>query len=406
MIAKLPEASYNQLSMSMLTLVSNPGSASRKYALFNGSTELADIHFEYFNGRIICTYTAGDKVELPDTNMTDIRQAVSYIMPLFRQYGAFKQDDSINRIGLRIVAPGGYFLKNHLANEETFHRLRKLNSQSPIHIGATLTELEQLASQFSGTPIICVSDSAFHSTKPDFAWNYGLPLEDSDRLDIKRFGFHGLSVESVVEQLRAADKLPSKLIVAHLGSGTNITAIQDGRSVDHTMGYSSFEGAIMATRSGSIDLAATQAIKSTFNYSDAELNSYLNLHSGLLGLGGNSDIRELLRRESNGDHRSSLALSTYTYSVRKAIGQMAATINGVDAIVFTGTVGERSSIIRSRVIEHLGYLGVELDSDRNNVHVTAVHPEVISPESASKQVYVAPAKEDTHLATYATNYNV
>lgn len=389
-----------------LVLVANPGNASRKYALFKGNRERANLHFEYFTGRVICTYTADTRTESPTITFTDIREAAFHVMSIFREFGALRSDEMISRIGLRIVAPGSHFLKDNLVDENTLDKIRQINRQAPIHIAATLDELERLRAQFAETPVIGVSDSAFHITKPDSAWNYGIPLEDADRFDVKRFGYHGLSVESIIEQLKQEGSLPEKLIIAHLGSGASVTAVQSGKSIDNTMGYSPLGGLIMSTRSGSIDPAATQALKDIFSYNDTQLNTYLNLHSGLLGLGGNSDIRELLRREDAGDHRAKLALSTYIYSVQKGIGQIAAALNGADGIVFTGTVGERSSQIRARVAQNLSYLGFTLDNARNSSHIEARQPAIISSAESQNPIIVVPAHENIQIAKHAIEYQL
>lgn len=385
---------------STIILVANPGSASRKYALFAGSHERASLHFEWEHGRIVCTLTKGAEQHSVHIELPNLDAASLDAVRIFREQGMLAKGEQISRIGLRIVAPSSYFLLDHEIDDEVMNHLKKAKVRAPLHIAATLHELQLLRSAFPETPIVGVSDSAFHMTKPDFAWNYGISLEDADRFEIKRFGYHGLSVSSVVRSLHKVEKLAHKLIVCHLGSGASVTAVLGGKSIDTTMGYSPLEGVVMSTRSGSIDPQAVRALKDACRLDDEGVEDYLNNHSGLLGLGGSSDIRELLRREHDGDHRAWLALKTYVYSIQKAIGQMSAALGGADAIVFTGTVGERSAPIRARIIEQLHYLDFLLDHDANDSCDTTKDYSIISKLAHSKPIFVTPTKEAAEIARH------
>lgn len=385
---------------STIILVANPGSASRKYALFSGSHERASLHFEWFYGHVICTLNKDGEQHNVRVELADLNGAALEAIRIFHEQNILGKDEQIDRIGLRIVAPSNYFLLDHEINDEVMQHLEKARAKAPLHIDATLAELHTLRSQLPHTPAVGVSDSAFHITKPDHAWNYGISLEDADRFEIKRFGYHGLSVSSVVRSLHKTGKLGHKLIVCHLGSGASVTAILDGKSLDTTMGYSPLDGLVMSTRSGSIDHTAVRALKDACGLDDEGIDDYLNNHSGLLGLGGSADIRELLRREQDGDHRARLALGTYVYSVQKAIGQMSAVLGGVDALVFTGTVGERSSPIRERVAAPLDYLGFALDTSANETCDALKGLEVISKTKGSKPIVVTPTKEDAEIARH------
>lgn len=383
---------------SPLILIANPGSASRKYALFDGDKERAGLHFEWFQNKVVCTLLHNGEHHQVPAHMHDLGSAASQLEDILKTHEVLKDDEKIDRIGLRIVAPGTYFLEDRVIDDDFVAQLEKTKSRAPIHIAATLEELYVLREKFSDTPIVGVSDSAFHITKPDYAWNYGISLEDADRFEIKRFGYHGISVASVVSQLSAAEKLPPKIIVCHLGSGASVTALHGGKSVDNSMGYSPLEGIVMSTRSGSIDPTAVRALKEADQLDDDAVENYLNNHSGLLGLGGSSDIRELLIREKNGDNLARLALATYVYSVQKAVGQMAAALGGVDALVFTGTVGERSFAIRERIIQRLRYLDFIIDENANQA---CTEPQKIIPIgylAHSKPIFVIPAEESNEMA--------
>lgn len=388
--------------METLVLISNPGSASRKYALFAGKRRIAHLHFEYEASSIICTLKHGHDTTQIQPNIGNLSEATAQILPLLRQEGVLAEDQVIERIGLRIVAPGSYFLEHRIIDQETEHRLETLEPRAPLHIGATLEELKALREQFAEAEIIGISDSAFHITKPDYAWNYGISLDDADRLDIKRFGYHGLAMASAVSQLEAEHRLPPKLIICHLGSGVSVTAIHDGKSIDTTMGYSPLEGPIMATRSGSVDFVAIRALKDELGLDDAGIETYLNHQSGLLGLAGASDVRELLAREEAGDHHAHLALETYVHSIQKAIGQTTAALGGLDMLAFTGTVGERSAPIRDRIAHHLHYLDLYIDKHANVQCTQPTEPTRINRLTHSKPIFVIPIDESTEMAKAAT----
>lgn len=375
-----------------LVLVANPGSASRKYALFDDGNERARLYFEWKDERIVCTLHYDNTSTSIPVDITELAQTTDQIITLFRDNDVIKRDEQLNAIGVRVVAPGGYFLGDHIASDEFMDKLEHARQFAPLHIDAVMAEIISLKQSLPHVTIVGVSDSAFHGTKPDRAWNYGIDLVFSDTHEIKRFGYHGLSVASVMEQV----PLPDKVIVCHLGSGASITATLRGESIDTTMGYSPLEGLIMGTRSGSIDVTAAAAIKALKGFDDQALELYLNTNSGLLGLGGSSDIRELLAREQQGDHPAHLALDTYCYNVAKAIGSMAAALDGTDALVFTGAVGERSVPIRERVTYYLGYLGFTIDATINTA--TDTRQAIVSTKQ-SKPILVIPTKEEQEIAS-------
>ncbi len=387
------------MAVDPLILVSNPGSASRKYALFRGKKSLAQLHFEYDADKVVCSVFFDDQKHQTKIDASSIDQSVDYLIPILKEYEILPDDEKIGHIGLRIVAPSSFFLEHRVMNDETVKRLEKILPHAPLHIEATLQEFHSLKTRFPHTTIFGASDSAFHATKPDYAWNYGLPLGDADRFEIKRFGYHGLSFASAVRNLRSSDRIPPRLIICHLGSGASVAAIWHGKSHDTTMGYSPLEGLIMATRSGTIDVVAAQVLKTELGLDDLGLQEYLNKKSGLLGLSGkSSDIREVLKLEEDGNHHAKLALQTYVYNVQKAIGQMSAALGGADMLVFTGTVGERSAPMRTRITEALGYMDFVIDSKSNEKCIGPEAPICISRLAQSKPIFVVPADEAQEIA--------
>ncbi len=389
------------MAMDALLLVSNPGSSSRKYAFYRQGRQLGSLSFEYDpNSKVICNIQTPKGSHTHITDHVDVGQSLKSLWPLAQQYGVTSKSDSIDAIALRIVAPSGYFLEDRLVDSAVYKHLQHLKSRIPLHITATLKEYDQLHEQFKNTLIVGISDSGFHKNKPDYAWNYGLPLEISDKLELKRFGYHGLSVESCVHKLRRANCLPNKLVVCHLGSGSSVTAVKNGQSLDNTMGYSPLEGLVMATRTGNIDPIAVAALQEAEKLSDKATELLLNKQSGLLGISGiSSDIRKLLEKEQEGHYASTLALKMYVYAIRKAIGQMTAVLEGVDGLIFTGTVGERSLIIRERIIDTLEFLDIKSAN-----HSKQLGEGILSfGDSHSPKVLVVACDEMSIMATRANN---
>lgn len=345
-----------------LILVVNPGSSSRKYALFVDGQKKAIVNFEFEDGKVTGKVEYdGNKYPI-DCSDHDLKEVSKYILPSLHQYNVIKPEDSLSAIGVRVVAPSMRFLQDQLITDEVIANLESLQQKAPLHITTVLAEIKQIKEFFPETALIAISDTAFHSTKNECAWYYGIDTELAEKTGVKRYGYHGISVGSVVHYLSELGKLAPKTIICHLGSGSSLTAVCDGKSVDTTMGYSPLEGLMMATRSGTIDLSAALAIKHELGLSDDELEGYLNKKSGLIGVSGSSnDIRQLITSEESGDKKAKLALDLFVYKIQLLIGQMAASMDGVDEIVFTGTVGERSNIIRGRILSKLNYLGFVRD---------------------------------------------
>lgn len=390
------------MAVDTLVLIANPGSASRKYALYKNDECLASLHFEYEANDLICTILIGAKSKKVHPPIESLEDCSQQILSVLKEADIKFKKEEIYCIGLRIVAPGNYFLQDRMLEETTLSKLNDLKQIVPLHVESSLAEIKALKEHFANVPIVAVSDSAFHADKPDYVWNYGLPLEDAEKLQIKRFGYHGLSVSSIVRTLKNINKLPQKLIVCHLGSGVSITAVKDGKAVETTMGYSPLEGLIMSTRSGSLDIIAALTLQKELGLSAADLEEYLNKKSGLLGVSGlSSDIRELAKAEANGHERAKLALKMFVYHVQQAIGQMAAVLDGTEALVFTGAIGSRSSFLRKRIIDGLSFLGLSVNSDKNQEIVDPLEPAAINLTNRTKLVYVITTHESYEIALRA-----
>lgn len=386
------------VKMKPLILVANPGSSSRKYGLYRGDEPIVRLHFEMEKDKVVCHINSSGDSRKHQLDLESVKDASSRLTGILHKQEFLKAGEKLDAIALRVVAPGSYFLSDKLIDEKFIDALNNSRQNAPLHVDATLAEYQKIVDQFPETKIYGISDSSFHITKAEYAWNYGIKIEDADRLDIKRFGYHGISLSSAVSVLKSNHRLAPKTIVCHIGSGVSVTALHDGKSLDTSMGYSPLEGSLMATRSGSIDVAAARVLKKSLDLDDEGLESYLNHSGGLQGLAGNSDVRELLEREKSGDNIAHLALETYVHSIQKYIGQMAAALGGADMLVFTGTVGERSVQIRHRIVEHLHYLDFRLDEHHNSLCNDPDQLTRLGTLAHSKPIFVAPADEAGEMA--------
>ena len=377
------------MSAPRLILITNPGSSSRKYALYREDELLCSLHFEFEGKKVVCTLkkSDGSKKKLKET-FDSLGDTVKNLNRILTEEGYLGGVSKIDAILARTAAPGEFFAHDHLVDAACLKELDLAKKKAPLHIPTVAGEIEEFVKDFAGTPIITISDSGFHDARPDLTKYYSFDTELANKLDIKRWGFHGLSVGSIVAFMEREHILPEKLIVCHLGSGSSLTAVFKGKSLDTTMGYTPLEGLTMSTRAGSMDVAAALALKRGLKIdSDEELEKYLNKQCGLLGLSGQSDdMREIIRLRDEGDDRGTFAHAMFVYRVQSEIGRMAASLGGVDAIVFTATIGERSADIRNCVSQKLGYLGFELDRAKNESELENRCENIAT--KASKPVYV------------------
>lgn len=391
------------MSTESLILVVNPGSSSRKYGLYENGKKKATINFEFEDNKVIGKVEFDNQKYPIDCSDVDLSGVSSNILPLLHKYEIISQNDELTAIGIRVVAPVMRFTKDELITDEVEAVLESIQQKAPLHITTVLAEIKQIKSHFPSTPLVAVSDTAFHTTKPSHAWYYGIDTKFADESGIKRYGYHGISIGSIVHYLTEKSLLAPKTIICHLGSGSSITAVIDGKSAETTMGYSPLEGLLMASRSGNIDVSAALAIKRELGLTDDGLEQYLNKQSGLLGVSGSSnDIRQLITSEEQGDKRAKLALDLFVYRIQQSIGQMAASMNGVDMVVFTGTIGERSSIIRERILSRLEYLGFVCDKETN---INTFEPTDANIANAvSKPILVVSTDEAAEIARRAEQY--
>lgn len=385
---------------SELILVSNPGSASRKYALYKKQELLALLHFEYKEGLVSYSLQRPGQVVVEEaTDMSHLTFAATKINEIFLKHAIYSKSEEVGAIGLRVVAPSSYFQSHRVLDKKAVKHLRDLQNQAMLHINATLQEYELLSNIYKNTPIIGASDSNFHSTMPEHNKSYAIPQDIAKKLDVWRYGYHGLSVSSVVKQLKKEGQIRKKIIVCHLGSGVSVTALLHGKTINTTMGFSPLEGTMMATRSGNIDPTAVQTLRKGLGLTYDKMQQFLNLQSGLTGVSGSSgDVRELLKSESSGDRQAKLALDMYVAHVQQSIGSMVAALGGIESLVFTGTVGQRSSQMRTRICTNLRYLGLYIDPTKNRKISAADGISSISHVENPLQILIVPTLEESRIS--------
>lgn len=352
----------------MKLLVANAGSSSRRYALYNGGRALASAHLER-KGEGFQANLSGSESPTPITEEAFHGGPGFFLESLLRS-GAIRGTSEIDGVALRVVAPGTLFQRHAAIDGEYLKALEAAASQAPLHTGPVLAEAQAWRTLLPAARMLGISDSAFHSTLPAAAREYALPTEDADRWDIHRFGYHGISAQSVLRKLERRGLLPERIVLCHLGSGASVMAIRGGKSADASMGFSPLEGLVMGSRSGDLDPAAALCLARKAGMDAQGLEKYLNTRCGLLGLSGSSaDMRRLLQGEEDGDARAASAVEAFVYRARKYIGAFAAALGGMDLLVFTAAIGERSPAIRARICQGLDWMRVHLDPSRNAVAV-------------------------------------
>lgn len=380
--------------MEKLFLVTNPGSSSRKYALYRGDEELCTLHFEIEDKDVVCTLKKpdGTKKKLTD-GFKKLTETVKYVKDILENEGYLNNGTQLDAILARVASTGDYFAADHLVNDDCLKRLEAAKKRAPLHVPVVAAEIEECVKAFKDTTVVTISDSAFHTTRDDVHTYYAIDKELADNSEIKRYGYHGLSVGSIANYLQENNLTAEKVIVCHLGSGSSVTALQDNKSFDATMGYSPLEGVMMATRCGDIDATAALAIGRDLKLDSEKLEEYLNKQCGLKGVTGETDdMREVMSLRDDGDERAKLAYEMYIYRIQRAIGQLVASLHGIDALVFTATIGERNAEIRRDIISGLEHLGLKINDTKNDDGLGDGHHCVVS-GSSSKPIYVIQTDE-------------
>ncbi|MBI5138323.1 MAG: acetate/propionate family kinase [Candidatus Vogelbacteria bacterium] len=383
-------------------ILSNPGSESRKYALYKDSEQILSLHLEKNKGSYISTVEKGTKVYEENVTEEQFRKCAEYLIKTIKKECEF-DPTMLAAIGVRIVAPGHFFATHRKIDETFMTNLNEKLAISPLHIEASLGEIKMFKETLPDVPIYALSDSAFHRERPLVSRLYAIPRQMRENLEAERFGYHGLSAEYIVSELdRLCRKLPSKLIICHIGGGISVMSFKDGKTVDTSMGFSPLEGVMMATRSGDIDPILVSTLIEKTDSPISLVETLLNRGCGLLGLSGISeDPRDLLKAEKEGNKNAKSALELYVYRIKKMIGSMATTLDGIDALVFTGTVGERSANLRNRICLNMNSFGIRLDDAKNSTRTSGSGE--IGDEGSEVQIFAMKTNEMKVMAQELLN---
>jgi acetate kinase len=386
----------------MQVLVLNSGSSSLKFQLFSmpEATILCSGLIERigFEDAIFTFKTKNDTIKVVEA-IPNHKVGLELLSKqlLDTNTGIIKSTDAINIVGHRVVHGGKHFTATTEITPEVKSKIKALSSLAPLHNPANLEGIEVAEAIFPNAKQVAVFDTAFHQSIPEHAYKYAIPNEYLDEHSIRLYGFHGTSHKFVSEKaIEFLGKTHSKIITIHLGNGCSMTAIKDGKSIDHTLGFSPINGLIMGTRSGDIDQSIIFHLAEKFNYSIKEINTLLQKKSGMLGLTGYSDLRDIQAEAEKGNKDCELALQMNAYRIKKYIGSYTAILNGLDAIVFTAGIGENSIEMRQRVCEDLEYLGITLDIEKNKIRPDKLT--VINHEKSKVKILVIPTNEELEIA--------
>ncbi len=353
------------------------------------------------DGRLNHTPAGGEKVVI-NKDMPDHEVAIRMVLDALVNagYGVIRDLKEIDAVGHRLVHGGEKFTSSVVINEEVIAGVEECNPLAPLHNPANLIGVRACQAIMPGVPNVGVFDTAFHQTMEPKAFMYGLPYEYYEKYKVRRYGFHGTSHSFVSK--RAVDMLKldpenSKVIVCHLGNGASISAVKNGKVMDTSMGMTPMEGLVMGTRCGDVDPTVVEYLAHRLNKSLEDVMVILNKESGVYGISGglSSDFRDLEAAADEGNKKAELALDVFSYRTAKYIGSYIAAMNGVDAVVFTAGIGENTSIVRRKVLEHFGYMGITLDLEANKVRG---EEKIISTPDSQVTVAVIPTNEELAIA--------
>jgi len=389
----------------MKILVLNSGSSSVKYQFINA--EDRSVLAKGLIDRVgmsdsVVTHERfdGDKVKI-SAEVLDHQTAIEYVLAvlLSKNHGVIQDKSEIDAVGHRVVHGGESFSQSVLVDEKVMDEIRENIELAPLHNPHNLRGIQAVAKHMPGTPQVAVFDTAFHQGMPPRAFLYGIPYLLYRRYKIRRYGFHGASHYYVSQRAaellgKPLDKL--KIITTHLGNGCSMAAVDRGVSIDTSMGFTPLEGLLMGTRSGDLDPQIILHIVGREGLSLAEANTLLNKHSGLLGISGlTSDMREIITERENGNKQADLAFQVFVYHIKKYIGSYMAAMGGLDAIVFTGGIGENSPDVRAESCRGLDFLGIKIDDEKNK---SSDKEKVISTDSSKVKVFALPTNEELVIA--------
>ena len=389
----------------MNILVINCGSSSLKFQLIDMTTEAVQAkglceRIGIDGSRIVYTPAGGEKMTI-ESPMPTHTEAIKLVLDCLTnaEYGVIKSLKEINAVGHRVVHGGEKFASSTIITDEVIKVIEECNELAPLHNPANLIGINVFRELMPGVPMVGVFDTAFHQTMPKKAYLYGLPIKAYTDYKIRRYGFHGTShsfVSKRVAEFLGKPVEDLKTIVCHLGNGASICAVDGGKSVDTSMGFTPLAGLVMGTRSGDIDPAILEYYANKEGLTLSEVTTVLNKKSGMEGLtGGKSDFRDLEEGYEAGDQACIDAIEVFCYNVARFVGAYAASLNGVDVIAFTAGIGENSGFVRGKICEYLGYLGITIDAEQNSKRGEDI---IISTPDSKVTVCVIPTNEELMIA--------
>ena len=389
----------------MNILVINCGSSSLKFQLIDMTTEAVQAkglceRIGIDGSRIVYTPAGGEKMTI-ESPMPTHTEAIKLVLDCLTnaEYGVIKSLKEINAVGHRVVHGGEKFASSTIITDEVIKVIEECNELAPLHNPANLIGINVCRELMPGVPMVGVFDTAFHQTMPKKAYLYGLPIKAYTDYKIRRYGFHGTShsfVSKRVAEFLGKPVEDLKTIVCHLGNGASICAVDGGKSVDTSMGFTPLAGLVMGTRSGDIDPAILEYYANKEGLTLSEVTTVLNKKSGMEGLtGGKSDFRDLEEGYEAGDQACIDAIEVFCYNVARFVGAYAASLNGVDVIAFTAGIGENSGFVRGKICEYLGYLGITIDAEQNSKRGEDI---IISTPDSKVTVCIIPTNEELMIA--------
>ena len=391
----------------MKVLVVNAGSSSLKYQLFDteSSAVLAKGNCERIGiaGSRIIHKTTGKSEYIKEAELLDHSAAMKLVVDtlLDGEVGCIGSVDEIEAIGHRVVHGGPYFTKSMLVSDEVMATLEKCVSYAPLHTPAHIMGIKGCKAAMPTTPEVLVFDTAFHQTMEKEAYMYGVSYDMYEDYQIRRYGAHGTShryVAGEMIKIMGGEANGKKIVTCHIGNGSSITAVKDGKCVDTSMGFTPLDGVLMGTRCGTIDPAIVPFIMEKKGYTPKEMDDYMNKKCGFAGISGvGSDSRDVEAAMNAGNDRAKLALDMLSYQIKKFIGSYSAAMGGLDGIVFTAGIGEHAPYIRENALLGLEYLGVKLDLDRNTFGHSST-PVKLSADDSRVLIYMIPTNEELVIA--------
>lgn len=380
-------------------LVLNSGSSSLKYQLFNVEGDTYEVLAKGLADRIgiagaNVVLKVGDNKQTKEVPMPTHTEAIKEVLDMLLS-GPLKNMEELSAVGHRVVHGGEIFKSSALVNAQVMADIEKLSELAPLHNPANLLGIKAVEKLLPNIPQVVVFDTAFHQTMEKEAFLYAIPEELYTKYKIRRYGFHGTSHAYVAAEAAKLIGKEGKIITCHLGNGASISAVNNGKCVDTSMGFTPLAGVVMGTRSGDMDPYIPLHIMKTLGKSVEEVNTLMNKQSGMFGVCGYSDNRDVESNYLNGEEKSTTAMKMYIHNILRYIGGYITVLGGVDAIVFTAGIGENGSLVRKMVVERLAYLGIKLNEENNNKRGKTV--EISTPDSKVK-VYVIPTDEELMIA--------